>query len=202
MSTGPTRTLRRKPEEIIGKHAIEIVGPELFERARHYVDKALAGQPVQFELEISGVDNESRWSHVEYTPEKNAAGEVIGFVAVHTDITERKKTEQAVRESERRERERAQELSVVIESVPVPVIIVHDSDGRHMTGNRAADNLVRIPSGGEISKSAPDDLKPKHFKSFKDGRELQPEELPTQRAARGSRSKILNSTWCSTTARC
>ncbi|MGA2030207.1 MAG: ATP-binding protein [Verrucomicrobiota bacterium] len=91
----------------------------------------------------------------------------------------------ALRESERRERERAEELAVMIESVPVPVIIVHDADGRHMTGNRAADNLVRIPSGGEISKSAPDDLKPKHFKSFKDGRELQPDELPAQRAARG-----------------
>jgi signal transduction histidine kinase/ActR/RegA family two-component response regulator/uncharacterized membrane protein affecting hemolysin expression len=94
-------------------------------------------------------------------------------------------SDDALRESERRERERAVELAVVIEAVPVPVIIVHDADGRHMTGNRAADNLVRIPEGGEISKSAPDNLKPKHFKSFKDGRELRPEELPAQRAARG-----------------
>jgi signal transduction histidine kinase len=91
----------------------------------------------------------------------------------------------ALRESERRKRERAEELAVLIEAIPVPVIIVHDAEGRHMTGNRAADKLVRIPSGGEMSKSAPDDLKPKHFKSFKDGRELQPEELPAQRAARG-----------------
>jgi signal transduction histidine kinase/ActR/RegA family two-component response regulator/HAMP domain-containing protein len=95
----------------------------------------------------------------------------------------------ALRESERRESERAGELAVVIEAVPVPVIIVHDADGRHMTGNRAAGDLVRIPGGGEISKSAPDDVKPKHFKSFKDGRELQPEELPAQRAARGESVK-------------
>ncbi len=175
----------RRPEEVVGKHALEIVGPELFARARPYLDRAYAGEPVQYELELPGPGNETRWSHAEYAPEKNAAGEVVGIVAVHTDITERKKTEQAVRESERRESERAEELAVVIEAVPVPLIIVHDAEGRHMTGNRAADILVRIPEGGEISKSAPETLKPKHFRSFKDGRELLPHELPAQRAARG-----------------
>jgi PAS domain S-box-containing protein len=91
----------------------------------------------------------------------------------------------ALQESQLRESERAGELAVVIEAVPVPVIIVHDAEARHMTGNRAAANLVKIPVGGEISKSAPDDLKPNHFKSFKEGRELRPDELPAQRAARG-----------------
>jgi PAS domain S-box-containing protein len=91
----------------------------------------------------------------------------------------------ALQESEMRERERAAELAVVIEAMPVPVIIVHDPDARHMTGNRAADHLARISSGGEISVSAPDNLKPNHFKSFKDGRELRADELPAQRAARG-----------------
>ena len=94
-------------------------------------------------------------------------------------------SDSALRASERRESERARELAVVIDAMPVPVIIVHDSSGRHMTGNRAAVNLVRIPSEGEISISAPDNLKPKHFKSFKDGRELRSDELPAQRAARG-----------------
>jgi PAS domain S-box-containing protein len=91
----------------------------------------------------------------------------------------------ALQESELRASERAGELAVVIEAVPVPLIIVHDAEARHMTGNKAAADLVRIPGGGEISKSAPDDLKPSHFKSFKDGRELRPDELPAQRAARG-----------------
>ncbi len=175
----------RRPEEVVGRHALEIVGPALFERALPFLEQALAGQRVQYELELPGPGNEGRWSHAEYTPEKNAAGEVVGLLAVHTDITLRKRTEQAVRESERRETERAQELSVVIETVPVPLIIVHDAEGRHMTGNRAAGNLVRVSEGGELSKSAPEHSKPQHFRSFKDGRELRPEELPAQRAARG-----------------
>jgi PAS domain S-box-containing protein len=175
--------------QIIGKHAAQVVGIALFEKALPYIEQVLAGQQVQFELESLDRNSQPRWSRAEYTPEKNAAGEVVGFVAVHVDITERKKIEQAVRESERRESERAEELSVMIEAMPVPVIIVHDRDARHMTGNHAADNLVRIPGGGEISISAPDDLKPNHFKSFKDGRELRPDELPGQRAARGETVK-------------
>jgi PAS domain S-box-containing protein len=83
----------RKPGEIIGKHAAEIVGATVFENARPYIDKALAGLQIQFELELPDAHRELRWSRVEYTPEKNSSGEVIGFVAVHTDITARKRTE-------------------------------------------------------------------------------------------------------------
>lgn len=81
------------PADMVGKHARDVVGDELFETARPYVDKVLAGQGVQFELEIINSSQERRWSHVEYTPEKNSDGEVIGFVAVHTDITQRKRVE-------------------------------------------------------------------------------------------------------------
>ncbi|HTH46813.1 MAG TPA: PAS domain-containing protein [Candidatus Limnocylindria bacterium] len=83
----------RRPEEVVGRHALEIVGPELFARARPYLDQAYAGQRVQYELEYPGPDREPRWTHAEYTPEKNAAGEVVGILAVHTDITERKQQE-------------------------------------------------------------------------------------------------------------
>jgi PAS domain S-box-containing protein len=82
-----------KPEEIIGKTAIEVVGPELFERARPFIEKVFSGKTVQFELEITGASHERRWSHAEYTPEKSSQGEVVGFVAVHTDITSRKQHE-------------------------------------------------------------------------------------------------------------
>ena len=59
------------------------------------------------------------------------------------DITDRKRAEEALRESERRERERAEELATMLDAVPTPVIIVHDPDALHMTGNRAADELLR-----------------------------------------------------------
>jgi len=105
--------------------------------------------------------------------------------AIVVDIAERKRAEEALRESERRERLRAEELATLLEAVPMPVIIVHDTDGTHMTGNRAADELLQRPRGAEISLSAPPEVKPDHFRAIKDGRELRLDELPAQRAARG-----------------
>jgi PAS domain S-box-containing protein len=101
--------------------------------------------------------------------------------------SECRQTEERLRESERRERERAEELAAMLEAVPTPVIIVHDPDATHMTGNRAADELLRQPRGAEASLSAPPERKPRHFKAFKDGRELRLDELPAQRAASGER---------------
>ena len=100
------------------------------------------------------------------------------------DMIEQTQTEEMLRESEGREHERAEELAVMLDSVPTPVIVVHDSEATHMTGNRAANELLRIRHG-EISLSAPDDVKPRHLKAMKDGRELRLDELPARRAARG-----------------
>jgi PAS domain S-box-containing protein len=104
---------------------------------------------------------------------------------VQRDITDRKRSEEALRESERRERERAAELATLLDATPTPVFIVHDPDGTHITGNRAADDLLQNTSGAEASLSAPAETKPRHFKAIKDGRELNLDELPAQRAARG-----------------
>jgi PAS domain S-box-containing protein len=83
----------REPEEIVGMRAVEVVGAAQFEAERSYMEKVLAGDQIQFELEMTSAQNEQRWSHVEYTPEKDSDGRTIGFVAVHTDVTLRKRAE-------------------------------------------------------------------------------------------------------------
>ncbi|MEE9911801.1 MAG: PAS domain S-box protein [Deltaproteobacteria bacterium] len=101
------------------------------------------------------------------------------------EIEERKKIEEALRESERHERERAMELEALLDAVPTPVFVAQDPDCLHITGNRAADELLKMPPLSETSLSAPPDVRPRHFRAVKDGRELQNDELPAQRAARG-----------------
>jgi PAS domain S-box-containing protein len=112
-------------------------------------------------------------------------GRPLRFVGTIMDITERKQTEDALRAGERRERERAEELAVLFEAVPVPVFIARDPDCLHLTGNRLADDILRIPHGDELSMSAPEEARPQHFRVLKDGRELRLDEMPAQRAARG-----------------
>jgi len=108
---------------------------------------------------------------------------------VHTrvftrDITERKLVEEALRLSESRERAHATELATIVEAVPATVFISHDPDSRHMTTNRVGRELLRLAPGANASKSAPAGEAPTHFRALREGRELAPEELPVQRAAR------------------
>lgn len=108
---------------------------------------------------------------------------------LEAEIEARRTAEEELQESERRERERAEELSTILDAIPMPVIIVHDPDSTHMTGNRLADELLQQQRGSETSLSAAPEVKPRHFKAFKDGHELELEELPAQRAARGEQIK-------------
>jgi PAS domain S-box-containing protein len=166
-----------KRADVVGRTTRELwptAEPVWFE---FYGKVALTGQPMHFEAQFGPLN---RWFEVSaYQTEPHR------FATVFFDITERKRAEEALRESERRERRRAEELAVLLDAVPTPVVIVHDPDALHMTGNRATDELLRNPRGGEVSLSAPHEVKPRHFRALKDGRELTLDELPAQRAARG-----------------
>ncbi len=72
---------------------------------------------------------------------------VTRVVIVAHDITERKSMDRALMQSERTQRERVAELKTVLDSVPTPVWIAHDSECKVITGNRAAYNLLRLPTG-------------------------------------------------------
>jgi len=80
------------PQEIVGKHVAEIAGAEVYEKVRDHMDRALAGERVEFEMEIP-IRAARRWGHVVFVPERTADGVITGLVVVLTDITQRKRAE-------------------------------------------------------------------------------------------------------------
>ena len=84
------------PEDCIGKRFSEVVGAEAYESLRQYLEVALSGEPVDFEVEVPYAAIGRRFMHSSYAPEFDANGKVVGFVAAITDVSERKKTEEEI----------------------------------------------------------------------------------------------------------
>jgi len=96
---------------------------------------------------------------------------------------ERKRAEEALRRSEAEALARATELSAIMEAVPAIMFLAHDPECCQMTSSRATRELLRLPRGASVSKSAPEPERPTTFRVMKGERELAPEELPLQTAA-------------------
>lgn len=80
-------------------------------------------------------------------------------------------------------RARLAELHALLEAAPIGIFLGRGLDCRRMAMNRAGARMLRIPEGVNPSKSGPD-APALPFRVFRDGRELAPEELPMQLAAR------------------
>jgi PAS domain S-box-containing protein len=89
--------LRRTPHEVIGRRMEEVIGVEQLAQIRPFIERVLAGEHVSYEREVDYPGIGRRWVSVRFAP----AGEG-SWVAVITDIHERKRMEQALRDADRR----------------------------------------------------------------------------------------------------
>jgi PAS domain S-box-containing protein len=70
-----------------------------------------SGQPYDMEVRQLGADGVYRWFHVQGLPVRGAEGRIIRWCVLQTDVDERKRAQEAVRESER-------ELRLLIDNIP------------------------------------------------------------------------------------
>ena len=76
-------------------------------------------------------------------------------------------------------------LQAVLDTVPVAVWFTLDSEGQHVVGNRSASQMLRMPETSNVSLSGPPSQIPQHFRIFRNGERLPPDQLPLRRAVRG-----------------
>lgn len=89
-----------KPEDMIGRHLREFLGP-LYALNAPYIEAALRGEAQEFEREIPDPRaGPSRYGQLQYIPDI-VDGVVRGFCVLGVDITRRKRAEEALRELER-----------------------------------------------------------------------------------------------------
>ena len=99
--------------------------PRVLSAWRHSIE---SGQPFTDEHRQRRSDGVYRWFHVQGLPVRDAEGRIVRWCVLQTDIDERKRAEQALRESER-------ELRQLVDSVP-GMIAVGDSTGELEYANK------------------------------------------------------------------
>jgi len=85
------------PQELYGRTIREVIGEEAYFLRAAYIAEALAGRPCSFSLYTHHRDGSARHALMNYLPRHGPDGAVNGFYIFVIDETERKKTEEALR---------------------------------------------------------------------------------------------------------
>ncbi len=190
---GVLLTWNRGAERIFGYSAAEMIGnsracliPEFLKNE----DAKVMSHVIEGKATLN---RETVWQHkdgkfvdvaVSFSPVVEG-DKVVRLSVVVSDITERKRMERALMESERKQRQRAAELRIVLDAVPAAVCIANDPECKSITGNRMAYDLLRLPQGSNLAVAEADEEngKPVPFRMFRNGRALEAHELPVQMSA-------------------
>jgi PAS domain S-box-containing protein len=183
-NAGAQRAFGHTEAEAVGQPITIIIPPELLNEENRILERLRAGEHIQH-YETVRVHKQGKRVDVSLTisPMRDSDGRVVGASKIARDITERKRSEEALQRSEAEAKARAEELAVILDAVPGMALIAQDPAGRTITGSRVAYELLRLPYGTNISKSAPEGERPSTFRLVRDGQELSPSELPVQKAA-------------------
>jgi PAS domain S-box-containing protein len=102
---------------MLGQSLREVHSEEHCQRLEPYVELALSGESVTFEFAETNHNGQERYMLRSYVPNRQASGEVVGIFVLIRDITERRRTAEALHQAyqhlEQRVRERTTELTTV-----------------------------------------------------------------------------------------
>ena len=98
-------------EEITGRSFLEFMDDEARALAARNFERRKEGVPERYDFRFRRKDGSDLWSIVSVNPLFSEAGQFVGALAMVTDITERKRAEDALRESEEKFRNLSEEIT-------------------------------------------------------------------------------------------
>jgi len=146
------RLLGLPPEQLLGRSILEVIIPQHHETLRKEQEKRRQGFGSTYELRARRADGSLLDLQVTSSPRYDSEGDFAGSFALLMDITERRRAEAALRESEERYRE--------LVSTMAEALVVHDAEGSYLFANPAADLLFGLSAGELIGRNLREFLSP------------------------------------------
>src|SRR5215831_5856236 len=115
-------------EEVLGKKAEDVLGPEVVEVERPYLERAGKGESVTYERESKDANGRERWLRNRIVPDFRFDGTIKGYYIVGHDITDLKEAQDALAARE-------SQLRAIMDGIPAPVAYI-DRDERCQYVNR------------------------------------------------------------------
>ncbi len=111
----------RTPEQVLGRPIVEVMGEQGLETILPYVEQVLQGERVEFETRVPFKDFNTSFLHIAYTPDRDEQGNIVGWFASIVDLTDRRRMEESLHESERK-------FNIIFHKLPFTALLVRPED--------------------------------------------------------------------------
>jgi diguanylate cyclase (GGDEF)-like protein/PAS domain S-box-containing protein len=89
--------LSESRKDLTGRRIGEVIGDARARQLEPLLSRVFAGETISTEQLLVQPNGEQRWESIHYAPNRDGEGNVIGIYAVHTDIHDQKRNEEALR---------------------------------------------------------------------------------------------------------
>jgi PAS domain S-box-containing protein len=179
-------------QEMLERPMFDFMDEEARLEAQRNLERRKQGIKEQYDFRFRRRDGSPLWTIVSTSPILSETGEYQGAIATITDVSDRKRAQEALREQAATLQNQQKWLESLLNFLPSPLLLIEAGTARVIFANRAADEMA----GGEFPKNKPgEEYHTVYYCTDAKGERIPDEQMPGVRVARGERLHGFEMDW-------